>query len=104
MPTLIRSPKEHVLYKQDLQNKLNAAVQTSPSDGGSDFYYTTLIPGNFAASPGWTRFSFYEGDYETHYSKETSRWGGGCRPEAGTLLHWRTRQWVKSRGKPGCKI
>jgi hypothetical protein len=70
--------KSMVLYKQDLQNKLNAAVQTSPSDGGSDFYYTTLIPGNFAASPGWTRFSFYEGDYETHYSKETSRWGGGA--------------------------
>jgi hypothetical protein len=66
-----------VLYKEDLQNKLKYGVLNSPIDGGSDFYYTTLIPGNFATSPGWTRFSFYEGDYESHYKKNTSQWSAG---------------------------
>ena len=67
-----------VLYKKDLLFKLEKAMLNSPADGGSDFYYTTLIPGNFATSPGWTRFSFYEGDYESHYKKKTSSWSAGA--------------------------
>ncbi|GAB4371737.1 MAG: hypothetical protein Kow00121_13530 [Elainellaceae cyanobacterium] len=67
--------KSMVLYKQDLLTKLKSAILTSPDDGASDFYYTTIIPGNFATSPGWTKFTFYEGDYETHYNQKTSQWG-----------------------------
>ncbi|MGW8959968.1 hypothetical protein [Paenibacillus sp. NPDC055715] len=69
--------KSMVLYKQDLINKYKSALLTSPVDGASDFYYTTLIPGNFATSPGWTRFTYYEGDYETHADKKTSTWSAG---------------------------
>ncbi|MFN8009693.1 MAG: hypothetical protein U0V70_22195 [Terriglobia bacterium] len=65
-----------VLYKQDLLNKYNNGRLTSALDGASDFFYTTLIPGNFATSPGWTDFDFGERDYESHYDKETSQWGG----------------------------
>jgi hypothetical protein len=62
-----------VLYKQDLQRKLDSGRLTSPSDG--DFYYTTLLPGHFATSSGWTRFKFVEQDAETHTKKATSQWG-----------------------------
>lgn len=67
--------KSMVLYKQDLQNKFNSALLTSAADGGSDFYYTTLLPGNFASNEGWSEFSFYEGDFETHFNKDTNSWG-----------------------------
>ncbi len=65
-----------VLYKQDLIRKLEAALVSSPHDG--QFYYTTLLPGNFATSAGWARFSFYEGDFEAHSNKETSSWGASA--------------------------
>ncbi|MDH3779436.1 MAG: hypothetical protein OES15_01135 [Nitrosopumilus sp.] len=69
--------KSMVLYKQDLQEKFKNALLSSPAEGtAGDFYYTTLIPGNFATSPGWTKFSFGEGDIATSYSKETKEWGG----------------------------
>lgn len=69
--------KSMVLYKQDLLNKYNSGLLTSATDGASDFYYTTLLPGNFATSPGWTGFTFYSGDYEVHKDRKTSQWSGG---------------------------
>jgi hypothetical protein len=70
--------KNMVLYKQDLLRKYNNGLLTSTNEGtAGDFYYTTLLPGNFATSPGWTEFTFYEGDYDTHYNKNTSQWSGG---------------------------
>jgi hypothetical protein len=70
--------KSMVLYKNELLQDFRNALLTSPQEGvAGDFYYTTLVPGNFASSSGWTRFSFYEQDYENHYRKETSRWSGG---------------------------
>lgn len=67
-----------VLYKQDLLRKLNYGLLTAPSVGAAgDFYYTTIIPGNFATSPGWTKFTFYEQDYESHHNKSTSQWSAG---------------------------
>lgn len=69
-----------LLYKESLKNDLQQALLSSASDGGSEFYYTTLIPGNFAESDGWTQFSFEEIDSEEHSNKSTSAWsasGGG---------------------------
>jgi hypothetical protein len=70
--------KSLVLYKQDLKRKFEAALTTSVVDGGSDFYYTTLLPGNFATSPGWTKFTFAEIDAETHQKGETTGWGASA--------------------------
>ncbi len=70
--------KSMLLYKQDLKRKLDTALATSVVDGGSNFYYTTLLPGNFATAPGWTEFSFTEMDYETHSKKETTGWGASA--------------------------
>jgi hypothetical protein len=67
--------KSLVLYKEDLKRKLANALTTSAADGDSEFYYTTLLPGNFATSTGWTSFSFVEADYETHHTGKTNKWG-----------------------------
>ena len=68
--------KSLVLYKEDLKRKLENARLTSILDGDSEFFYTTLLPGNFAQSPGWTKFEFTEADYATHDGATTTGWGG----------------------------
>lgn len=75
------SQKSMLLYKRDLMDKFDAAKLTSASDGGSSFYYTTLLPGNFAESTGWTEFGFTEMDSEEHLSKSNKKWGasGGAK-------------------------
>jgi hypothetical protein len=70
--------KSMVLYKEDLKRKLANSLTTSVVDGDSEFHYTTLLPGNFATSPGWTRFEFNESDFETHAKQETTGWGGSA--------------------------
>jgi hypothetical protein len=49
---------------------------SSPADGSMDFYYTTLLPGNFATSPGWAKFTYFSQDFASHYEKSTSKWAG----------------------------
>ena len=74
--------KSMVLYKDDLQNKFKNALLSSPAEAtAGDFYYTTVIPGNFALSPAWTKFTFSEGDTKSTYAKDTESWeagGAGC--------------------------
>lgn len=71
--------KNMLLYKNGLQNKFNQCLLNSPAQGNAgSFYFTTLLPGNFATSPGWTKFSFYEGDYDYYYNKEVTNGGLGA--------------------------
>ncbi len=67
------------LLKQQYVEDLEKARLTSPVSG-SDFFFTSLVPGSFATSNGWTRFGFSAGDYESH-SSSSYRWsqssGGG---------------------------
>jgi hypothetical protein len=68
--------KSMVLYKEDLLRKFNNGLLTSTQEGtAGDFHYTTLVPGNFATSPGWTKFTFAENDFATHSKQKTSAWG-----------------------------
>ncbi len=53
-------------YKEALQNAKLTGLAS-----GSDFYYSSLAPGNFARSKGWTRFTFTNKD-NSYYSKQTS--------------------------------
>lgn len=65
-----------VLYKQDLVTKFNNALLSNPALAtAGDFYFTTLIPGNFATSPGWTKFTFSESDYDFYCNADISQWG-----------------------------
>lgn len=68
------------LLKQAYREDLERARLTSPVSG-SDFFFTSLVPGNFATSDGWTRFGFSAGDFQSHsqssYNWSRSSGGGG---------------------------
>jgi hypothetical protein len=65
-------------YKDDLEKARLTGLAS-----GSDFFFTSLVPGSFATSTGWTRFGFSSGDYSSRSSSSFSydQWsasaGGG---------------------------
>ena len=67
--------RDMTLLKQEYRDDLEKARITGLASG-SDFFYTSLIPGNFARSSGWTGFTFSSGDFASHSSStySTSRW------------------------------
>jgi hypothetical protein len=64
------------LWKQQLLELYDRATLTDPSSG-LPFKYTTLIPGNFANAPGWTKFSFNTESVKASSNWSTSSWSGG---------------------------
>ena len=74
------SRRDLSLLKQQYVEDLERARLTSPVSG-SDFFFTSLVPGSFATSNGWTRFGFKAGDFESHsnssYNWSASKGGGG---------------------------
>lgn len=75
------SRRDMSLLKQQYVEDLERARLTSPVSG-SDFFFTSLVPGNFAGSNGWTRFGFEAGDFEAHrnssFSSSSTSGGGGA--------------------------
>ena len=65
------SRRDMSLLKQQIVEDFERARLTSPVSG-SDFFFTALVPGSFAASSGWTRFGFSGGDYEVHKNSKSS--------------------------------
>lgn len=67
--------RDMTLLKQEYRDDLEKARITGLASG-SDFFYTALIPGNFARSSGWTEFTFSSGDFASHTSStySTRRW------------------------------
>lgn len=65
-----------VLWLQGLQDRFADAKLDNPNAAGDTFYYSTLIPGDFATAKGWTTISSYDQQLNssTHYS--SSAWGG----------------------------
>ena len=73
--------RDMALLKQEYRDDLEKARITGMASG-SDFFYTALVPGNFARSSGWTKFTFGSGDFQSHQTSNysTRRWqasGGG---------------------------
>jgi hypothetical protein len=70
------------MLKQQYRDDLERARMTGLSTG-SDFYYTSLMPGNFMKSSGWTGFTFNSSSYNQsqnssyRYSKSSTSGGGG---------------------------
>ncbi|AOW19545.1 hypothetical protein [Urechidicola croceus] len=63
--------------KQQYIDDMDKARLTGPSSG-SDFFYTSLIPGGFADTDnGWTQFSFNSTDVSANYSFDSKKGGGG---------------------------
>lgn len=74
--------RDMALLKQQYRDDLEKARLTGmPS--GSDFYYTSLVPGNFMKASGWTGFGFSSSDFNTSsnssysFSRSSSSGGGG---------------------------
>jgi hypothetical protein len=74
------SRRDMSLLKQQYVQDLERARLTSPVSG-CDFFFTSLVPGSFATSAGWTRFGFSAGDFEAHsnsnYNWSSASGGGG---------------------------
>lgn len=73
--------RDMALLKQQYRDDLEKARLTGLASG-SDFYYTSLVPGNFMKATGWTEFKFSSSDYNSssnsNYSmKQSSTSAGG---------------------------
>lgn len=67
------------LLKQEYRDDLEKARITGLATG-SDFFFTSLVPGNFATAGGWTDFGFKSGDFERSSSSSYSskRWSASA--------------------------
>ncbi|MCA6079118.1 hypothetical protein [Fulvivirga sedimenti] len=66
-----------VTLKQQYIDDLEKARLTGIASG-SDFYFTSLLPGGFAKTDnGWTEFTFKSSDYASHYKFDSKKGGGG---------------------------
>ncbi len=71
--------------KQQYMDDFEKARLTGPSSG-SDFFYTSLIPGGFAETDnGWTEFSFSQSDFSSNYDFSSRKGGGGGGVSMGLL-------------------
>jgi len=74
--------RDMALLKQQYRDDLEKARLTGMASG-SDFYYSSVVPGNFMKASGWTAFGFHSSDYNSSsssgysFSRSSSRAGGG---------------------------
>ncbi len=74
--------RDMALLKQQYRDDLEKARLTGLASG-SDFYFTSVVPGNFMNASGWTEFGFSSSDFNTSsnsgysFSRSSTRAGGG---------------------------
>ena len=74
--------RDMALLKQQYRDDLEKARLTGMASG-SDFYYTSLVPGNFMNASGWTEFTFSSSDFNNSsnssygYSRSSTSAAGG---------------------------
>lgn len=61
------------LIKANVQDKFEKGLQTGSI---GQYYYTSVIPGDFMSSEGWTGFYFNEKSYNGYSSHSETTWGG----------------------------
>jgi hypothetical protein len=69
--------KSMLLWKQNLERYYNEAVVNALGPG-QRFFYTTVVPGGFAESPGWTNYSMYHGMVDSTTHDESTSWSAGA--------------------------
>ena len=57
--------RDMALLKEQYRDDLEKAQLTGIASG-SDFYFTSLVPGNFTQSAGWTEYGFRSTDYRRY--------------------------------------
>jgi hypothetical protein len=67
-----------LLWKQELEENYEKAVVTS-TDVPIPFRYTTLVPGNLAASGGWTGLGVSHEHVKWSKDNEATSWGAGAK-------------------------
>jgi hypothetical protein len=67
--------RDLTLLKAQYRDDFERARMTGITSG-MDYYFTTLVPGNFARSSGWTKFTFKSTDMQSHGSSTytNKRW------------------------------
>lgn len=65
------------LWKQALLEHYQDAVVNALGPG-QDFFYTTLIPGSFANSGGWTEYGMTHETVNSSTHSKSNSWGGGA--------------------------
>ncbi|MCF6191382.1 MAG: hypothetical protein L3J51_12980 [Cocleimonas sp.] len=68
--------KSMLLWKQRLIDNYNDSLRDSLNQGGQ-FFYSTVIPGNFAHAKGWTNYSVYHSEQSSTTTKERTSWKAG---------------------------
>ncbi len=68
------SSRDLSLLKAQYKDALEKSRLTGLASG-ADFYYSSLAPGNFAKSKGWTRFTFTNKDHSYYSKSTTQKWG-----------------------------
>ncbi|MCF3129509.1 hypothetical protein [Streptomyces olivochromogenes] len=68
--------KSMLLWKRNLERYYEEAL-TSALGPGQSFYYTSVVPGDFATSAGWTNYSMYHQMVDSHSHYETTSWSAG---------------------------
>lgn len=74
--------RDMALLKQQYRDDLDKARLTGLASG-SDFYFTSLVPGNFMQASGWTEFGFTSSDFNTSsnsnysFSRSSTKAAGG---------------------------
>ncbi len=76
------SQRDMALLKQQYRDDLEKAKLTGIASG-SDFFYTSVVPGNFMNAGGWTEFGFTSSDFNSSsnssyaFSQQSTRGSGG---------------------------
>ena len=74
--------RDMALLKQQYRDDLEKARLTGLASG-SDFYYSSVVPGNFMNASGWTEFGFTSSDFNSgssssySFSRSSTTAGGG---------------------------
>lgn len=74
--------RDMALLKEQYRDDLAKSKLTGMASG-SDFYYSSVVPGGFARAAGWTEFGFRSSDYNRYknssynYSRSATSGGGG---------------------------
>ncbi|MGI6572016.1 MAG: hypothetical protein ACOX19_00995 [Fermentimonas sp.] len=74
------------MLKQEYIDTLEKARLTGLASG-SDFFYSSLIPGNFAQSSGWTEFKFTMSDYKRYQDSSYHSRSSKLTTKSGSIFH-----------------
>ena len=69
--------RDMVLWKAALEDRYEKG-RVQHIDSGSDFPYTTLVPGNIASSPGWTTYQQNHSSVSSETHSEATSWNASA--------------------------